>query len=79
MTTDSKIEMPKLVGSGDLVQRLRADADWWAKWGKGAINGRGMAEVRPELLRAAADEIARLRTALTAIYSPNVQDEPRHE
>ncbi len=49
-----------------LVDRLRADADWWAKWGKGAINDRGIAEVKPDLLRAAAEEIERPWTALSA-------------
>lgn len=73
MSTENTIQpaMPdsrtdKGVGCGELVRRLRDDADWWDKWGKGAINKRAIAEVKPDLLRAAANEIERLRTALAA-------------
>ena len=84
MSGDKAIEQPPAVsvgssdGFGDLVARLREDANWWDKWGKGAINKRAIAEVKPDLLRAAADEIERLRVALKAalpVLDEHAEDE----
>lgn len=84
MSGDKVTEQPPAVsvgssdGFGDLAVRLRADADWWDKWGKGASNKRAIAEVKPDLLRAAAAEIERLRCALKAalpVLDENAEDE----